>query len=561
MRLLVEQVQKLECRLRQGGGPERIERQHRAGKMTARERIAGLLDPDSPFLEIGLLIAYDLYDGQAPAAGVVTGVGRIEGRQAVVVANDATVKAGAWWPETITKILRAQEIAMRNHLPIVYLVDSAGVNLPYQDGIFPGQYGAGRIFYYNSLMRRKLRIPQIAAVMGPCIAGGAYLPALSDVIIMVEGVSFMGLGGPNLVKGATGQVIDQESLGGARVHTAASGVAHYMAKDDADCLERIRQRFRQLPAPSMTETRLGYLEHSGASRQACRVGCRADFEKAETTLGPASVDACATKHSPALPARDPSELYDVLPADHRLPYDVEEIVFRIFDGGDYAEFQPEYAPEMLCANARLDGRPVGIVANRRGFLKAENGRRIGGIVYAESARKAAYFVETCERLGHPLIYLQDVSGFMVGPEAERDGIIRAGAEMVETMACATVPKIVLTLNHASGAGYYAMAGQGFDPNFTFSWPTARIGVMEGDSAVHALFAGELEKYKGQPLPEELQRSIDKTRADYERWLDARFAAARGHCDAVIDPMESRKALSFALEACERPAAPPACETA
>jgi 3-methylcrotonyl-CoA carboxylase beta subunit len=518
MRLLVEQVQKLERRLREGGGPERIERQHRAGKMTARERIAALLDPGSPFLEIGLLIAYDLYDGQAPAAGVVTGVGKIEGRPAVVVANDATVKAGAWWPETITKILRAQEIAMRNRLPIVYLVDSAGVNLPYQDGIFPGQYGAGRIFYYNSLMRRRLRIPQIAAVMGPCIAGGAYLPALSDVIVMVEGVSFMGLGGPNLVKGATGQAIGQESLGGARLHTAASGVAHYMAKDDADCLARIRQRFRQLPEPS-------------------------PGSKARQTGGPPHSDSVP-------PARDPSEIYDVLPADHRLPYEVEEIVFRIFDGGDYAEFQPEYAPEMLCANVRLAGRPVGVIANRRGFLKTESGPRIGGIVYAETARKAAYFVETCDRLGHPLIYLQDVSGFMVGPEAERDGIIRAGAEMVETMACATVPKIVLTLNHASGAGYYAMAGQGFDPNFTFSWPTARIGVMEGDSAVHALFAAELEKHKGGPLPEELQRSIEKTRADYERWLDARYAAARGHCDAIIDPMETRDVLAFALEACE-----------
>src|SRR3981189_2988268 len=236
----MEQLHKLESRLRGGGGAARVERQHKAGKLTARERIEKLLDPGAYFLEIGLLIAYDLYDGQAPAAGVVTGLGKIEGRTAVIVANDATVKAGAWWPETITKILRAQEIAMRNRLPIVYLVDSAGVNLPYQDGIFPGQYGAGRIFYYNSLMRRRLRIPQIAAVMGPCIAGGAYLPALSDVIIMVEKTSFMGLGGPNLVKGAVGQVVDAESLGGARMHTSASGVAHYMAKDDVECLSLIR---------------------------------------------------------------------------------------------------------------------------------------------------------------------------------------------------------------------------------------------------------------------------------------------------------------------------------
>jgi 3-methylcrotonyl-CoA carboxylase beta subunit len=507
MRLLIDQLQKLEARLREGGGPSRIDKQHRAGKMTARERIAALIDPGALFIEIGLLIAYDRYDGQAPAAGVVTGLGKIEGRPAIIVANDATVKAGAWWPETITKILRAQEIAMRNRLPIVYLVDSAGVNLPYQDGIFPGQYGAGRIFYYNSIMRRKLRIPQIAAVMGPCIAGGAYLPALSDVIIMVEGVSFMGLGGPNLVKGATGQVIESEPLGGAQMHTAVSGVAHYMAKDDADCLARIRQRFRQFPEPPPA---------------------------------PGGPD------NP--PARDASDLYGVLPADHRLPYEIEDVIFRIFDAADYVEFQPEYAPEMLCANARLCGRPVAIIANRRGFLKAQGRPRIGGIVYTESARKVAYFVETSERLGTPLIYLQDVSGFMVGPDAEQQGIIRAGADMVETMSCATVPKIVLTLNHASGAGYYAMAGQGFDPNFIFSWPTARIGVMEGESAVNALFAVELEKYKGKPLPAELQASIEKTRADYERWLDARYAAARGHCDAVIDPMDSRKVLSLALEA-------------
>src|SRR5882762_10896337 len=244
---LVNQLHRLEERLRAGGGPGKIEKQHRAGKLTARERIASLLDPDAYFQEIGLLIAYDRYEGQAPGAGVVTGIGKIEGRPAVVVANDATVKAGAWWPETINKILRAQEIAMRSRRPIVYLVDSAGVNLPYQDGIFPGQYGAGRIFFYNSIMRRKLRVPQIAAVMGPCIAGGAYLPALSDVIIMVEGTSFMGLGGPNLVKGATGQTIDSETLGGARMHTARSAVAHYRAKNDAECLEQLRAYIGGLP--------------------------------------------------------------------------------------------------------------------------------------------------------------------------------------------------------------------------------------------------------------------------------------------------------------------------
>ena len=516
MRNLVEQLQSLETRLREGGGSTRIEKQHRAGKLTARERIAKLLDPGAPFLEIGLLIAYDRYEGQAPAAGVVTGLGKIEGRPAVLVANDATVKAGSWWPETITKILRAQEIAMRNRTPIVYLVDSAGVNLPYQDGIFPGQYGAGRIFFYNSLMRRKLRVPQIAAVMGPCIAGGAYLPALSDIIIMVEKTSFMGLGGPNLVKGATGQVIDRETLGGAHMHNASSGVAHYIAKDDPDCLDLIRTRFRQFPSPP-------------------------------------------EPHHANPPELSPSDLYAVLPADHRLTYEVHEVLFRIFDAGEFTEFQPEYAPEMLCANARLGGRSVAIIANRRGFLKGVEGPRIGGIVYTESARKVAYFVEWAERSGTPLIYIQDVSGFMVGLESESAGIIRAGAEMVESMSCTTVPKIVLTINHASGAGYYAMAGQGFDPNFTFSWPTARIGVMEGDSAVQALFSVELEKLKasGEPMPEGLKASIGRTRADYDRWLDSKYAAARGHVDAVIDPKDSREVLAMALEVVmNRPRAEP-----
>jgi 3-methylcrotonyl-CoA carboxylase beta subunit len=506
MKQLVEQLQELEDRLRMGGGPAKIEKQHRDNKLTARERIAKLIDPGAMFLEIGLLIGYDRYDGQAPGAGVVTGIGRIESRPAVIVANDATVKAGAWWPETITKILRAQEIAMRNRVSIVYMVDSAGVNLPLQDGIFPGQYGAARIFYYNSLMRQKLRVPQISAVMGPCIAGGAYLPALSDVIFMVEKTSFMGLGGPNLVKGAVGQSIDAESLGGAALHTRTSGVAHYMAKDDADCLNQIRQYFRTFPA------------------------------------APPKVHG--------VPPPKPIEgLYDVMPDDHRAPYSMEEIIERIFDGDDFLEFQPEHAPEMLCANAKLSGHNVAIVANRRGFLKTTTGPRIGGIVYTESARKVAYFVETAERQRLPIIYIQDVSGFMVGSEVESEGIIRAGAEMVETMACATVPKIVLTINHASGAGYYAMAAQGFDPTFTFAWPTARIGVMEGDSAVKAIHGPELEKIEkgGSEIPAELQARIEKTRADYVRWLDAKYAAARGHVDALIDPLLTRRVLTTALE--------------
>ncbi len=507
MKRLVETLIDLEDRLRLGGGQQKIAKQHRGGKLTARERIAQLIDAGTMFLESGLLVAHDQYDGQAPGAGVVTGVGKIEGRPAVVVANDATVKAGAWWPETIQKMLRAQEIAMRNRLPIVYLVDSAGVNLPLQDGIFPGQYGAARIFYYNSLMRRRLRIPQFAAVMGPCIAGGAYLPALSDVIFMVEKTSFMGLGGPNLVKGAVGQTVDAETLGGAQLHTAVSGVAHFKAADDASCLRLIRQQFRELPAPAQ-----------------------------------------APKGTP--PKLAAEGLYDLMPADHRLPYPVEEVIQRIVDREGYLEFQPEHAPELLCAHARLAGYPVALVANRRGFLKTAEGPRIGGIVYTESARKAAYFVENAERRGAPLVYFQDVSGFMVGVEAESEGIIRAGAQMVESMACATVPKVVLTLNHASGAGYYAMSGQGFDPHFTFGWPTARIGVMEGDSAVQAIHGPEMGKLReaGKPTPAEMEARIAATREDYDRWLDAFHAASRGHVDALIDPLETRRVLAFALEA-------------
>jgi acetyl-CoA carboxylase carboxyltransferase component len=382
MRHLTLEIRELEQSLRSGGGAKKIDKQHAEGKLTARERIERLIDPGSRFIEIGLLIAYDKYEGQAPAVGVVTGICQIESRPAVIVANDATVKAGAWWPETINKILRAQEIAMRNRVPIVYLVDSAGVNLPYQDGIFPGQYGAARIFYYNSLMRRRLHVPQIAAVMGPCIAGGAYLPALSDVLLMVENTSFMGLGGPNLVKGAVGQVTDAQALGGAKMHTSMSGVAHYSAADDNSCLAMIRQQFRQMP-PAATPSR-----------------------------GEA-------------PRLDAEGLYDVLPSDHRLPYQMEDVLDRILDAGGSLEFQPEYSPELLCQTARLDGRPIGVIANRRGFLKTRSGPRVGGIVYTESARKVAYFVENAERNRLPLLYVQDVSGFMVGMSAM--AIARSGA--------------------------------------------------------------------------------------------------------------------------------------
>jgi len=506
---LADAVRELEAQLRLGGGPDKIAREHKKGKLTARERITRLCDPGARFLEIGLLVAYDQYDGQAPGVGVVTGIGYVQQREVVIVANDATVKAGSWWPETIKKILRAQEIAMRCRVPIIYLVDSAGVNLPYQGGVFPGQYGAARIFYYNSIMRRYLRIPQIAAVMGPCVAGGAYLPALSDVILMVEGTSFMGLGGPNLVKGATGQSVDSESLGGASAHTTVSGVAHYAVKDDHACLAKIRDLVSRLPSK--------HREHA------------------------AHIEA---------PSAEAQTLYDVLPTDHRMSYDMHDVLNAIVDGQGLDEFQPDLAKEMICGDGSIDGVPLGIIANQRGLIKGRPGEkpRFGGIIYTESAEKVAYYIERCEREGLPILFVQDVSGFMVGPEAEHSGIIRAGAHFVEAMSCARVPKIVLTVNHASGAGYYAMAGQGFDPDFIFSWPTGRMGVMEGDSAIQAVHGTALEAAKkaGKGPPNEVKESIEEMREDYEHQLDARFAAARGYVDAILYPEDTREALAMAL---------------
>jgi 3-methylcrotonyl-CoA carboxylase beta subunit len=510
---LASELRTLEERLRQGGGAERIERQHAQGKLVARERVAGLCDPGARFLEIGLLVAYDQYDGQAPAAGVVTGVGIVHGREVVVVANDATVKAGSWWPETIRKILRAQEIAMRCRVPIVYLVDSAGVNLPYQSGVFPGQYGAARIFYYNSIMRRYLRVPQIAAVMGQCIAGGAYLPALSDVIVMVKNTSFMGLGGANLVKGATGQTVDSEVLGGATTHTERSGVAHYAVDDDAACLEKLRALIGRLPPPVA--------------------------RAAVSAVAPATAAAMAN-----------DELYAVLPADHRMSYDMHAVLRAVVDGGTIDEFQANRAREIICGDATIEGCTVGVIANQRGLIKGPDGERprFGGIIYPESAEKVAFFIDRCDRQGIPLLFVQDVSGFMVGPDAEEAGIIRAGARWVEAMATARVPKLVLTINHASGAGYYAMAGQGFDPDFIFTWPTGRMGVMEGEAAIQAVHGPALAAARtaNLPVPAGVATAVDAMRAEYETQLDARYAAARGLVDAVIYPEETRAVLAMAL---------------
>ena len=491
LKSLDAELLELEQTLEQGGGAKKIDKLHSQGKLSARERVALLCDAGSRFVEIGLLVAYDQYDGQAPSAGVVTGLAVVDGREVVIVANDPTVKAGSWWPETIKKILRAQEIAMRCAIPIVYLVDCAS-----------------RIFYYNSVMRRYLRIPQIAAVMGQCIAGGAYLPALSDVILMVKGTSFMGLGGPNLVKGATGQVIDSETLGGADTHTRVSGVAHYAVDDDESCITKIRELIARLPRPSVA----------------------------------------APTH---LPSTD-SAIYDLLPADHRMSYDMHALLNLIVDDGALDEFQGGLAGEIICGDARIGGIPVAVIANQRGLVKGRAGEkpRFGGIIYAESAEKMAYFIDRCDRQRIPILFIQDVSGFMVGPEAEHEGIIRAGARLVEAMATARVPKIVLTLNHASGAGYYAMAAQGFDPDFVFTWPTGRMGVMEGEAAIQAVHGPAIDAARkaGGSVKEEVSAAIDEMRADYEHQLDARYAAARGYVDAIVHPEDTRAVLISALTA-------------
>jgi methylmalonyl-CoA mutase cobalamin-binding domain/chain len=466
LRQLGAEVRALEERLRQGGGPDKIDRQHKQGKLTARERVARLCDAGTPFLEVGLLVAYDEYDGQAPGAGVVTGLGVVHGRDVVVVANDATVKAGSWWPETIKKILRAQEIAMRCRVPIVYLVDSAGVNLPYQGGVFPGQYGAARIFYYNSIMRRYLRVPQLAAVMGPCIAGGAYLPALSDVIVMTEGTSFMGLGGANLVKGATGQTTDNETLGGAATHTRISGVAHYMADDDDAALAKLRELVDRLPAPRAVATREG-----------------------------------------RPPARPEASLYEVLPSDHRMSYDMHDVLRAVVDAGELDEFQRDLAKEIVCGDARVDGIAVGVIANQRGLIKgAPASAAVRRHPVRREREKVAYFIDRCDRQGIPLLFVQDVSGFMVGPGAEHEGIIRSGARFVEAMATARVPEDRAHREPRLGRRATTRWRAGLRPRLHLLVADGRMGVMEGESAVQAVHGPAIERARkaGAPAPPDVQ---------------------------------------------------------
>lgn len=476
---LSNEIKELRERLRRGGGPDRVDAQHEAGKLTARERIELLLDSAAPLFELGLLVGHDDAGDAAPAAGVVTCVGRVHGREVVVVANDATVHGGAWSARTVAKILRAQEVAMRCHLPIVYLVDSAQAEgAALGDDGFGGRFGVGRVLYHAAVMRHDVGTPQLAAVMGPCSGSAAYLAVLADVTVMVDGTSFLALGGPETVRRTTGRDVAAEELGGSRAQTGVSGVAHYRAESDSACLERLRQQLGELPDDRHRP-----------------------------------LDRVATP-----PVRLAYELYDLMPDDPRQPYDVRAVLECLLDGEPLDEFQPEHAPEMICGTGYLEGVRIGLVANARGLLgSAHDDRpRLGGLVYAESARKVAFFIETMNRHGTPLVFVQDVAGFTVGPDAEHGGLLRAGAELVEAMATVRVPRITVTLNHAVGAGYHALAGQGFDPDFTICLPTGRLGGGVDDTAI-----------------------------------DACQAAARGFVDEILLPEELRPALGLLLRAALR----------
>jgi acetyl-CoA carboxylase carboxyltransferase component len=504
--------------IREGGGPEAIARQHAKGRKTARERIGALLDPDSHWLELGLWAAYGLYEewGGAPSAGVVTGIGCVSGRRVVVIANDATVKAGAFFPMTIKKVLRAQRIAGENHLPLVYLVDSSGVFLPMQDEVFPDDDDFGRIFRNNAVLSAA-GIPQIAAIMGNCVAGGAYLPVLCDTVLMTEG-SGLYLAGPALVKAAIGQDVSHEELGGARMHAAISGTVDYREPDDDACLARLRRLVAFLP-PDPKPPSAGM-----------------------------SVDP---------PTRPATDLYDLVKTDSSAQYDVREVLAAIVDGSRFDEYRPEYGQTLVCGFARLGGHGIGIVANQRlRFRPATGGPyQFGGVIYADSADKAARFVLECNQSRIPLLFFQDVNGFDVGRDAERSGIIRCGAKLVNAISNSVVPKITLLVGHSFGAGHYALCGKAFDPRFLFAWPGARYAVMGGSQAARTMLdvnVAALKRQGKQVDAQELEAMADELRQRYDRETDIRYAAARGWVDAIIDPAQTREVLTLALDVATRP---------
>jgi 3-methylcrotonyl-CoA carboxylase beta subunit len=497
-----------------GGGEKKIDEQHQKGKLTARERIAYLLDKESAFVEIGLLAGDGMYkdQGGCPSGGVITGIGTIRGRTCVIVANDATVKAGAWFPITAKKNLRAQEIAMENRLPIVYLVDSAGVFLPMQDEIFPDKEHFGRQFRNNAKMSA-MGIVQIAAIMGSCVAGGAYLPIMSDEAMIVDKTGSIFLAGSYLVKAAVGEEIDNETLGGATTHCEISGVTDNKFPDDQSCLEYIRSLF----------DKIGRADEAG-------------FDRAE----------------PASPIEKPEEIYGILPADRTKPYDMLEIIKRLVDRSVFDEYKPLYGKTLLCGFARMDGWAVGIVANQRKVVKTKKGEmQMGGVIYSDAADKAARFIMNCNQRKIPLLFIQDVSGFMVGSKAEHGGIIKDGAKLVNTMANSTVPKFTLIVGNSYGAGNYAMCGKAYDPRLIYAWPTAQIAVMSGASAAKTLLQIKVSslKVQGKVLTPEEEAILLKEITDrYQEQLSPYYAAARLWVDGVIDPLLTRQVISKGIEA-------------
>ncbi len=499
-----------------GGGKKRIERHHSRGKMTARERIAYLLDEDKPHFEVGALAAYEMYEdhGGAPSAGVVVVMGHIMGRMVIVVANDATVKAGAWFPMTGKKNLRAQEIAMENRIPIIYLVDSAGVYLPMQDEIFPDKDHFGRIFRNNARLS-SMGIPQIAAVMGSCVAGGAYLPIMSDESLIVEGTGSIFLAGPYLVKAAIGEQVDKETLGGAGTQTEISGIIDHKMPDDSACLDRIKILVDKMATPQ----RAGFLRKTASD-----------------------------------PKMEADVLIRHLPEDRAKPYPTRKLLAALVDDSNITEYKKGYGKTIICAYAQIDGWAVGIVANNREVVKTRTGEmQFGGVIYSDSADKAARFILLCNQKKLPLVFLHDVSGFMVGKRSEHGGIIKDGAKMVNAVANATVPKFSIVIGNSYGAGNYAMCGKAYDPRLIVGWPSARIAVMGGSQAAEVLTGIQVKalQSKGEePQPEQEKELFDKIKSNYDRQTSPYYAAARLWIDAIIDPADTRKVISMGIEAAD-----------
>ncbi len=511
---LCTQLKHREKITRLGGGERKIESQHKKGKLTARERIDYLTDKDSEFLEVGLFAGDGMYEeeGGCPSGGVVTGIGYVMGRQCMIVANDATVKAGAWFPITAKKNLRAQEIAIENRLPVIYLVDSAGVFLPMQDEIFPDKEHFGRQFRNNAKMS-SMGIVQIAAIMGSCVAGGAYLPIMSDEAMIVDKTGSIFLAGSYLVKAAVGEDIDNETLGGATTHCEISGVTDNKFPTDQACLDYIKKLF----------DKIGHDEKAG-------------FDRVKSKQ----------------PKEDPKEIYGLMPNSRVKPYDMLDIIKRLVDNSEFDEYKELYGMTILCGYARIDGWAVSIVANQRKIVKTKKGEmRMGGVIYSDSADKAARFIMNCNQRKVPLLFIQDVSGFMVGSKAEHGGIIKDGAKMVNAMANSTVPKFTLIVGNSYGAGNYAMCGKAYDPRLIYAWPTAQIAVMSGASAAKTLLQIKVNTLKGQgkTITKEAEEELLKEITDrYNDQLSPYYAASRLWVDGVIDPMETRKMISMGIEA-------------